>query len=464
MNDKITIRQLVFLFIFTSITPIFSSIPNAAAMNGGESGYISAIYTGILLTIFCFLLIKILQVYPNFDFYQILKNTVGLFLAKIIIAFYSFWALISFTYRMNSTATLLQTTLMPAIHINILTAFLFLLVTYGIIKGAKTIFRFSELLYGPVLFFLFILFILAVPNFEWKNLVPIDLPDLQNNLYTLNDFLSIAGNLALILFFSGHVWEHADYKGIKQRMYSSVFRFTLFGFLAIVLALGISGPSLTARFSYPIFQSIKTVSLFSTFERFDSFITLVCLLSDFVGIAVFVLIFGKCVSWLFDKDFMKGAGILALAIACCYISINNVTQYNLEVFYQNRMISLNLIFQYSIPILLGIWSLFKSGHSKDTDMTTDIQTSLSTANAKARLFPDHSDLRYQDPSLFPAGPLEELEAPEKSASGLDEEDETPPKKSSTFDDEDEDPPKKSSSFDDEDEDSPKKSSSFDDDE
>ncbi|MBE5960146.1 MAG: hypothetical protein E7256_01970 [Lachnospiraceae bacterium] len=364
MNDKITIRQLVFLFIFISITPIFSSIPNAAAVNGGESGYISAIYTGILLVIFCFLLVKILHAYPNSDLYEILTRTVGVFLAKVIILCYAVWALISFTYRMDSTATLLQTTLMPAIHINILAVFLFFLVAYGIIKGAKTIFRFSELLYGPVLFFLFLLFVFAVPNFDWTNLVPVDMEDLRTNIYTLNDFLAIAGNLGLILFFSGHIWDHADSHGIKQRMYSSVLRFTLLGLLTILLALGVSGPFLTARFSYPIFQSIKGVALLNTFERFDAFISLICLLSDFAGIAILVLIFGKCISWLFNKDLMKGSGIIALALAASYISIRNITQYNLELLYRNRMIPLNLIFLYVVPVLLGICSLFKSPPKK----------------------------------------------------------------------------------------------------
>ena len=373
MDTKLTIRQIYFLFLFISISSIFNYIPNTAAYYAGGSGFISVIYAGGILLVFSMLVLQIIKCYPNKNFYEIIGHLFGTPVAKVVFFLYGLWAFANLCMKIGAYSVTLQATLMPSIQTGILITVLFLLVIYALTKNNKTIFRVAEFSYQPIFFFLFLLFLFALPSLDYVELIPVTLYDLENNLGALPMICSISGNIFIILFFCGKIAGNQDYSYIRGRTLNTVFVFTMISMLSTIVAIGLNGALTTANLAFPIFQSVKTISILHTFERFDSFITLIGVMSDFVAIMTFLIIFMKCLEWVFGCKKPKIAGAIFLFLATTYLMIRNYTQYEFNQLMTQYLMYINLIFQYLLPACLGLLCLVHTRLTKNQQQVTELK-------------------------------------------------------------------------------------------
>ncbi len=396
MDNKVTLRQFTYTFLLLSITPIFSRLPGLLSPSGDSTGYVAVLYYGVIGCIFAWLMYQVVYAYRGYTLLEILSNFVGSVIAKFILLIYALWSILVILFKIASYTTLLQTTLLPTISAEILLGFLFLLCVYAFSKGSKTILRFSEFLFLPAVFFLGILFLFAVPSFHTEYLQTISIGSLSDNLRRIPIIASVGGNLMLLLFFLGNIERkpelpsdieanYAPDSRCKQkrthtfqtRLYRCILQFTLLCFASVLLSLCINGPKLTENFTYPIYQSVKGISILSTFERFDAFITLICIVSDFTAVCVFALISVTCLSFVFQKKNQESQneesnapldvvspsrhttlllclGAPLILVSCCYVFLREITQYEIDEFLLSYMMPINLVFQYVLPSLLGI--------------------------------------------------------------------------------------------------------------
>jgi len=344
-------------------------IPNIVAYIGGDSGYISILYSFVLLMIFAGFLINILGTFPRKSLFEIIEEIAGTFIAKVFALLYGIWAIMVVNLEINQYTVMLQSTLLPTIKSEVLLLILFFIVGYMIIKGYKTLFRFAELSYLIIIFFLGILALFAIPTMELNNLVPVTETNLYDNLWGIQYVCGIGGNIMLILFFAHRITKSNSMPTIRRKLYFGAGSFSLIAFLATVICIGNHGGTLTSKFAYPIFQTVKSITILKTFERFDSFITLVCIFSDIVTIGIFLFIFDECFQKVFSCKTWVPITIGVLFILCCYVGLRNITQFRLEEFYYDKMVYINLIFQFVLPLLLGVISLGKSGAKKDKSIS-----------------------------------------------------------------------------------------------
>ena len=396
MDNNVTLRQFTYTFLLLSITPIFSRLPGLLAPTGDSTGYVSVLYYGVIGCVFAWLMYQVLYAYHGYTLVEILSELVGTVIAKFILLVYAIWSILVILFKISSYSTLLQTTLLPTISAEILLGFLFLLCVYAFSKGSKTILRFSEFLFLPAIFFLGILFIFAVPSFHTEYLQTISIGSLADNMRSIPTIASVGGNLMLLLFLLGNIERKPElpcdiesnyasdtrckqkrYHTFQTRLYRCILQFTLLCFASILLSLCINGPKLTESFTYPIYQSVKGVSILSTFERFDAFITLICIVSDFTAVCVFALISVTCLSFVFQKKgqepqkeesnaplnivspsrhttLLLCLGAPLVLVSCCFVFLREITQYELDEFFLSYMMPINLVFQYVLPSLLGI--------------------------------------------------------------------------------------------------------------
>ena len=359
--------------------------------NAGGSGYVSVIYSCVLLLVYAALILQVIKAYPDKNIYEVLQTIFGTFIAKVIVFLYACWAYLFVVVKIGAYSVTLQATLMPSIHPGILLTVLFLLVIYTLTKNPRTIFRFSEFLYQPILIFLAILVLFAVPSMNWNELVPVDAADLKNNFYTIPDICAIGGNLCFLLFFSKELLYSGIESIVRKRVYNTIVVFSIISALSIIVSVGMNGATSTGKLSYPMFQAIKSVSVLNTFERFDSLMTMIAMLSDFVGVYVFLQLTMLCLGWLFNyqekeetpllstgskekchmNNSLKVYGCALFFIAAVYILIRNMTQYEFEAYYRGIQRYLNLIFQFIVPIILGLISIIvnlrdASNHSTES--------------------------------------------------------------------------------------------------
>ena len=363
MNKQLTMRQVVFMYLFISLSPVLRQIPQALAGEAGRSSYLSPLWSVVAIVPLTSIIILLIKSFPGLNIYEIIVNLVGKVFAKLIMLLYMTWIILSLAAKINIYSLTLQFTLMPKTRSDFFMQIMLVLVYYALLRGSKTIFRFSELSLGPILLLLGVLFVCAISRLRTDYLLPVSTINLPSTIKASSGVIAVGGNMVLSLFF-------ADKLGIsltnqqKRRFWSGAIFFVIFCFIITIFTIGISGVGLTARLPFPFYITVKSISFFNIFERFEVIVTLICILSDFISICLFFIILMKLIQWIFDLK-ERAFLYLPLAIFIYYLSpYVSTTQFEYNFLYRYIIVNVNLLFQYLIPLLLGLICLVRRKHIK----------------------------------------------------------------------------------------------------
>ncbi|MDF2538162.1 MAG: putative rane protein [Herbinix sp.] len=358
MNREVTLRQTAFMYLFISLSPILRQIPNAVASEAGRSGYLSPLWSLVPIFLLTAILIAVIKTFPGLNIYEIMVQLIGKFFAKLIIFLYLLWILLSIVSKINIYALTIQFTLMPQTRSNYFMIILILLVYFALNRGAKTVFRFSEFTLGPILFLFAVLFLCALTRLRTDYLLPVSTINIPSTIFASKDVIAVGGNIIVILFF-------ADKFGITitksqiRKLWGGVLVFVILSFVITIFTFGITGADFTASASFPFYMTVKSISFFNIFERFEVLVTLFCVLSDFIAICIMAFLVLRCFEWIFN---LKQGKIIAvpLTVLIFYLTYYiSSTQFEFNFLYRTIIVNVNLIFQYVIPALLGFLCLIK---------------------------------------------------------------------------------------------------------
>lgn len=358
MDKEVSLRQITFMYLFISISSILRQVPEALAKEAERSGYLSPLCSILATLPLTAIIIYLLKSYPGLDFYEIMVQLMGSFLSKIIIFFYLLWILIGITAKVTAYSLTLQLTLMPRTRSDFFMIILAILVFYALIRGIKTIFRFSELTLATVLLLFAVMFICAVGRLRSDYLLPVSTVHLKETFLASKHVIAIGGNIIIALFFADKLGISVAKKQFRK-LWFGVITFTVLAFIITLFTFGISGTNLTKNLPFPFYITVKSISFFNIFERFEVLVTLICLLSDFIAISMFAILLSRCFVWLFN---LKESLFLfvPMAVLVFYLTYYiSSTQFEFNFLYQYVIVYLNLIFEYAIPFLLALLSLFK---------------------------------------------------------------------------------------------------------
>ena len=358
MNKEVTLRQITLMYLFISISTIMRQVPEALAKEAGRSGYLSPLWSVIATLPLTAIIILLIRSYPGLNIYEIMVQLLGKILSKIIISGYLLWILLAITAKVTIYSLTLQFTLMPKTRSEFFMVVLIILVFYALIRGMKTIFRFAELTLGTVLILFAVMFICALSRIRSDYLLPVSTINLPNTIMASKSVIAVGGNIIIALFFADKFGISVTKEQIRK-LWFGVLTFTLLAFVITFFTFGISGTSLTATLPFPFYITVKSISFFNTFERFEVLVTLICILSDFIAICIFAIILLRCFQWLFN---LKQCNFLFVPITMIVFYLTyyvSSTQFEFNYLYQYLIINLNLIFQYVIPLLLAFLCLIK---------------------------------------------------------------------------------------------------------
>lgn len=358
MNKQLTMRQVVFMYLFISLSPVLRQIPTALAGEAGRSGYLSPLWSVFAILPLTALILLLIRSYPGLNLYEIMVHQAGKVFAKCIIILYILWVLLFLSAKINVYSLTLQFTLMPKTRSDFFMQIMLILVYYALLRGIKTIFRFSEFALGPIFLLISILFLCAVSRLRRDYLLPLSTINLPLTIKASKNLIAVGGNLIIALFFADKLGISLTKKQVRK-FWLGALTFVLFSFVITIFTFGVTGASLTANLPFPFYITVKSISFFNIFERFEVIVTLICILSDFITISIMFLILMRLIQWLFDLK-ERGFLFVPLAIIIYYLSyFVSSTQFEFDYLYRTIIINLNLFFQYIIPLLLGLICLLK---------------------------------------------------------------------------------------------------------
>jgi spore germination protein (amino acid permease) len=346
------------MYLFISISSVLRQVPEALAREAGRSGYLSPLWSVIATVPLTAIVIWLIKSYPGLNFYEIMVHLLGKFLSKVIIFTYLLWILLAITAKVTIYSLTLQFTLMPKTRSDFFMVILAILVFYALIRGIKTIFRFSELTLSTILILFAIMFICAIGRIRSDYLLPISTINLKSTIFASKYVIAVGGNIIIALFF-------ADKFGISvtkeqlRKLWFGIITFTVLAFIITLFTFGISGTSLTKNLPFPFYITVKSISFFNIFERFEVLVTLICILSDFIAICVFAILLLRCFGWLFNLQEYNFLYI-PLTVVIFYLTYYlSSTQFEFNYLYQYVIVNLNLVFEYVIPLLLAFMCLVR---------------------------------------------------------------------------------------------------------
>jgi hypothetical protein len=233
---------------------------------------------------------------------------------------------------------------------------LILLVFYALVRGIKTIFRFAELTLGTILVLFAIMFICAIGRIRSDYLLPISTINLKDTIMASKHVIVVGGNIVIAMFFSDKFGITVNKEQIKK-LWFGMITFSVLAFIIILFTFGISGTSLTENLPFPFYITVKSISFFNIFERFEVLVTLICILSDFIAICVFAILLLRCFQWLFHLEECNYLYIPLTIIIFYFTYYVSSTQFEFNYLYKNIIENLNLIFEYAIPLILSVLCL-----------------------------------------------------------------------------------------------------------
>ena len=358
MNKELTLRQITFMFLFISLSSILRQVPQSLAQEAGRSGYLSPIWSLVVTIPLTAIVILLLKSYPGLNFYEILEQLFGKWMAKLLILTYLIWILLATVAKVTAYSLTLQFTLMPRTKSDFFMAVLIILVFYALVRGIKTIFRFSELTLASVLVLFVIMFLCAITRIRGDYLLPVSTIRLPETILAAKNVAVVGGNIIVALFFADKLGIALEKKQLRK-LWLGMFIFTIIVFVITFFTFGISGTSLTADLPFPFYITVKSISFFNIFERFEVLVTLISMLSDFIAVCVFAILLMRCLAWLFhltECNFLYTPLAMIVFYLTYYIS---KTQFEFNYLYQNIIVNLNLIFQYGIPVIMAFFCLVK---------------------------------------------------------------------------------------------------------
>lgn len=358
MNKEVSLRQIAYLFLFISLSPILRQIPNALADEAGRSGYLSPLWSVAALIPLTAIVIAIIKLLPGLNIYEIMELLTGKFIAKVLILGYLLWIMIAIASKVNIYSFTVQFTLMPQTKSSFFMVILIVMVYYALYRGLKTVFRFSEFVLGPVIVLFGILLICALTKIRTDYLLPVSTIRVPSTILASKNVIAVGGNIIIALFFADKYGISVSNKQFRK-LWMGILAFVALSFIVTIFTFGITGADITSILPFPFYITVKSISLFNILERFEVLITLICVLSDFISICILSILLLRCIEWLFHLKQSLYLYIPLTAVMYYLTFYICSTQFEFNYLYRNIIVYLNIIFQYIIPFFLGLLCLLK---------------------------------------------------------------------------------------------------------
>lgn len=348
-NENGSARQLLTLLFAALLSPAIQVLPAQTAAAAGEAGWLSALFAlpGVLLL--CLALIGLLRGAPEgTGLAGAIRLTLGRGAGSALLWLYLLWGIV----LMGAGARRYALRFLSTSYRNApLTLFIVILLLGALWVGRgrlAALLRAGEILYLALAGALGLVLVLGLFQIKGEHLLPVWLQDLPGAAASGLSVLSVTGYAVFGGFLAGAVKREAGNRR-KCLWWSAAFCGVL-GLLQLV-CLGCFGPELIARMDEPFFMMVKGVGVQGAFERVESVIIALWVLSDLALLSL--LVFG-CRAILSELIPVSGRGaavpivLAALAVALfCFPD-----GYILSEFMEGVITPGSLVFGFVIPVVL----------------------------------------------------------------------------------------------------------------
>lgn len=349
-ETPITMRQLLAVIFAALLSPAIRVLPGGVAQAAGEAGWLALLLALPIALALCWVLFQLLlPLPPGTGLAEACPLVLGKIGGKLALALCLLWGLLqlSVTVRMCGQRFLITGYRnRPVIFYMIV----LLAVALWMARGKLAAFgRAGEVFHAILAVTLGIVLLLAAFQMEPENLLPIWIEDLPAAGAAVVPVLSLLGYAVPGAFLAGRL-KRQD----KDR--SRAFRWTVWLCLLLsvllLVALGCLGPDLISRVEQPFFVMVKGIGVQGAFQRVESVVMALWVLSDLMLIGMLVLSACAVSKVLFGLKRAQSAAVPVAAVTLAGSIFLFQDAFAVERFADGILTAGNLAFGFGFPLVL----------------------------------------------------------------------------------------------------------------
>lgn len=348
-EDKISMRQLMVLLFAALLSPAIRVLPARTAQIAGRAGWLSALVALPVLLGLCWVLWRLLR--PREEgtgLGVVLEQVWGGALGRVLLGAYLLWGLVLLAVSGRLYAQRLLSTGYRNAPMVLFLVLLFAVVLWVAWGKLSAFARAGEVFYLVLCVALGAVLIFAALRVEVENVLPVWVDDVPGALFSALPVLNTAAYGIYGVFLTGSVTRRET---DRARVCRWVIAFCILLTVLQLINMGNFGPGLVSRMEVPFFMMAKGIGLRGAFQRVESVVVALWVLSDliFVGLLVFSLCEVSRRLFRLNRSRVAAPFVVVLGLGGALLLFPSA--FRLEWFADHVVPVGNLILAYGVPLL-----------------------------------------------------------------------------------------------------------------
>ena len=355
---KISVRQLMILFFFATVSGITRVAVNMADASQDASGASKAVWLApiaallpVLLLIF--ILNEITKKHRKKSLAQIIEMVLGKIFGKIILFAFFIHIILYISFYVRNFAEKFISSIFTEIAPSFFIIALLLISAFAARRNIESFARFAEIAFILVIAVFVIAFFMSIFNINPKNLYPVTSYDIMPVLKASIPVISLLSLLTFALFLDDSVSRAKSNPNIfKQTSTKFILFLTLFNLVGTVIVVGIFNSETISHMTMPYFMMFKTIKTAGLIQGLETFFILFWVCTDFILVTYYLFILSKVSAKLFElgrSELFIAPLVFIVLILSYFIGAN---EFEVEYFYTNIINYSSIILGFGLPVII----------------------------------------------------------------------------------------------------------------
>ena len=360
---KISMRQLMILFLFTAISGITRIVTPESGRFITSSSWVSPIFALVPILPLIYVLYKITQNHKEKSLAEIIELVCGKVVGKIILFAFLIHTLFLTAVFLRNFGEKFISTIFPNVTPIFFTIVLLLFAIVAVRRNIEAFARFGEIAFILVTAGFALAFFLAMFHADASNLLPVTYYDILPIINSARPLVSLWSLITFSLFLGGVTkfsTSHENSNGNDSSKTDTMMRtmtkymliIALFSFLSSIMTIGVLNADTASNMSMPYFMIFRSIRVPGIIQGFETFFIIFWAFTDFLMIGFHLFIISKIFKTLFvvekPKLYMFSIGFILLILAW-FIGENN---FEVDYFYTNIVSWSSIVLGFVFPFLL----------------------------------------------------------------------------------------------------------------
>jgi len=359
-KKKISIRQVMLMFFFTSVSGILRLATPESGKFFSKSSWLSPVFALLPVLLLIFILDRIIKKHNGESLAQIIETVFGKIVGKAVLFMFFVHVMFFTAFFLRNFGEKFVASIFPIVPPAFFMIIILLFALFAIRKNIESFARFSEFSFVIIAVVFVLMFFAALFNIKPTNIYPVTYYDTVDILKSSVPLISLWSLLTFSLFLGDNIRYSGklgtDDTGGKFRRTATKFILiiALFNFLSLIAVIGVFNADTASNLSMPYYMIFKSIKAPGIIHGFETFFIILWTFTDFITIAFCMFVISKIFKPLFavsvdnTKLFMFPLAFIIFMLA--YIIGGN--NFEADWFYTNILSYSSVILGFIFPFVL----------------------------------------------------------------------------------------------------------------